>query len=199
MTCCTSGVSPKSLQMNTPQSARSLLRTATAPAHERVDRAFGHFDLTDRDGYRAFLVAQAQPLVTVERAVDVFDPIAFLPDWPERRRAPLIAADLADLDVPTPTPEPLELPDSAAALGAIYVLEGSRLGGALLARNVSVDLPGRFIRCPPAPKRWRGLIEVLDQMLKTEDQRDAAVRAARAVFDLFWRSARQHGRMPVVE
>ncbi len=181
------------------QSARSLLRTATAPAHERVDRAFGDYDLADPADYRAFLIAQAQPLVTVETAVDAFDPGAILPDWPARRRAPLIVADLADLDAPIPAPEPLHLSCDAAALGAIYVLEGSRLGGALLARNVSVDLPDRFIRCPPAPKRWRGLIEVLDRTLKTDDQRDAAVAAARAVFDLFWRSARQHGRMPVVE
>ncbi|MCR5870107.1 MULTISPECIES: biliverdin-producing heme oxygenase [unclassified Sphingomonas] len=185
--------------MPPPNTTRSLLRSATASAHERVDHAFGGFDLSNRDGYRAFLIAQAQPLVTVEAAVDAFDPRAILPDWPERRRAPLIAADLADLDAPIPAPAALDLPNNAAALGAIYVLEGSRLGGALLARNVPMDLPGRFIRCQPAPKRWRSLIEVLDGTLTSGDQRDAAVGAARAVFDLFWRSARQHGRMPVVE
>ena len=175
------------------------MRAATAPAHDRVDRAFGGFDLSTRDGYRAFLIAQAQPLVTVEAAIDAAQPGTILPDWPERRRAPLIAADLTELNAPTPAPEPFELACASATLGAIYVLEGSRLGGALLARNVSMDLPGRFIRCPPAPKRWRDLIEVLDQTLVTDDQRDAAVCAARAVFDLFWRSARQHGRMPAVE
>lgn len=175
------------------------MRAATAPEHERVDAAFGGFDLSDRDGYRAFLLAQAQPMATVEAAVDAFDPIATLPDWPDRRRVPLIAADLADLGAPMPSPEPLNLTSTAAALGAIYVLEGSRLGGALLARTVPMDLPARFIRCPAAPKRWRGLIEVLDRTLVTQAQRDAASSAARAVFDLFWRSARQHGRMPVVE
>lgn len=175
------------------------MRTATAAAHERVDRIFGDYDLADREAYRAFLLAQAQPLATVEAAIDAFDPVAVLPDWTERRRFPLIAADLADLDAPIPPPEPLRLTTAAAVLGAIYVLEGSRLGGALLARNVPMDLPDRFIRCPAAPNRWRGLIEVLDRTLVTDDQRDAAVSAARTVFDLFWRSARQHGRMPVVE
>jgi heme oxygenase len=176
--------------MRAPPTARSLLRTATAAAHERVDHAFGGFDLSDRDEYCAFLIAQAQPLATVEAAVDTFDPAAILPDWPERRRSALIAADLADFDVPMPAPEPLGLDSVEAALGAIYVLEGSRLGGALLARNVPMDLPGRFIRCPAAPKRWRGLIEVLDRTLVTDDQREVAESAARAVFDLFWRSAR---------
>ncbi|MBA4763021.1 biliverdin-producing heme oxygenase [Sphingomonas sp.] len=187
--------------MTKSPSARSLLRTATASAHARVDHAFGAFDLGDQDGYRAFLLAQAGPLVTTEAAVDAFDPAALVPDWPERRRTTLIRSDLADLGLAQPQPQPdaLTLATDAAALGAIYVLEGARLGGALLARNVPMDLPGRFIRSAPAPMRWRSLIEVLDKTLKTEAQRDAAIGAARAVFDLFWRGARQHGRMPVVE
>lgn len=179
--------------------ARSLLRTATASAHDRVDQAFGAFDLSDRDDYRAFLIAQAGPLLSAEAAIDAFDPVALLPDWPERRRAPLICADLADFNAPTPQPEPFQVRSDAAALGVIYVLEGSRLGGALLARNVPMDLPARFIRCAPAPKRWQGLIEVLDHHLATPDQHKVAADAACAVFDLFWRSARQHGRISVVE
>lgn len=185
--------------MSRTPSARSLLRTATASAHERVDRAFGALDLGNRDEYRRFLIAQAGPLLTVEAAIDAFDPTALLPDWPERRRGPLLVADLAELDAPAPLPERFEIDSQAAVLGAIYVLEGSRLGGALLARNVPMDLPARFIRCAPAPKRWQSLIEVMDHHLILPDQHAVAVDAARAVFDLFWRSARQHGRMPVVE
>lgn len=175
------------------------MRTATASAHERVDDAFGAFDLSGRDGYRSFLTAQAGPLLTAEAAVDAFAPAALLPDWPDRRRSDLLRADLTDLGVEPPQAEPFDLHSDAAALGAIYVLEGSRLGGAMLARNVPMDLPARFIRCAPAPKRWRGLIELLDQQLVTPDQHAVAADAARAVFNLFWRSARQHGRMPVVE
>lgn len=185
--------------MTKAPSARSLLRTATASAHERVDHVFGAFDLNDREGYRDFLIAQAGPFLTAEAAVDAFDPVALLPDWRERRRGALIRADLADFGVPTPQPEPLDLQSDAAVLGAIYVLEGSRLGGAMLARNVPMDLPARFIRSASEPKRWQGLIKVLDHHLVTPSQRDTAVDAARTVFDLFWRSARQHGRKPVVE
>lgn len=179
--------------------ARSLLRAATASAHDRVDAAFGAFDLSNRDDYRAFLIAQSGPLLTAEAAVDAFDPSALLPDWSERRRADLIRADLADFGVHPPSPAPFEIACDAAALGTIYVLEGSRLGGALLARNVPMDLPARFIRCAPAPKRWRELIEVLDHHLVTPEQREVAADAACAVFHLFWRSAQQHGRISVVE
>lgn len=179
--------------------ARSVLRTATASAHDRVDQAFGAFDLSDPDDYRAFLIAQAGPLLSAEAAIDAFDPVALLPDWPERRRAPLIRGDLADFNAPAPQLEPFHVHSDAAALGVIYVLEGSRLGGALLARNVPMDLPARFIRCAPAPKRWQGLIEVLDDNLVTPHQREVAADAACEVFDLFWRSAQQHVRISVVE
>lgn len=175
------------------------MRTATASAHVQVDDAFGAFDLNGRDGYRSFLIAQAGPLLSAEAAVDAFDPAALLPDWPDRRRSDLIRADLADLGVEPPRAEPFELDTDAAALGVIYVLEGSRLGGAMLARNVPMDLPARFIRCAPEPKRWQALIKVLDRHLVAPDQHAVAADAARAVFDLFWRSARQHGRMFVVE
>lgn len=185
--------------MSRTVTARSLLRAATASAHERVDHVFGAFDLSDRDDYRAFLIAQASPLLSAEAAIDAFDPAALLPDWPERRRSDLIRADLADFGVQPPPPDPFGISCETAALGAIYVLEGSRLGGILLARNVPMDLPARFIRCAPAPKRWQGLIEVMDHHLVTPEQHKVAADAARAVFDLFWRSARQHGRMPVVE
>jgi heme oxygenase len=185
--------------MSRTVTARSLLRAATASAHERVDHAFGIFDLSDRDGYRTFLVAQAGPLLSAEAAIDAFDPHSLLPDWPERRRAALLRADLADFDAPAPQLEPLAVQSDAAALGVIYVLEGSRLGGALLARNVPVDLPARFIRCASASKRWQGLIEVMDHHLVKPEQHEVAADAACAVFDLFWRSAQQHGRISVVE
>lgn len=185
--------------MTTTLPARSLLRTATASEHERVDRAFGAFDLSDRDGYRAFLMAQAGPFLAAEAAVDAFDPAALLPDWPQRRRAALIRADLADLDAPVPQTDSLDLRSESEVLGVIYVLEGSRLGGKMLARNVPMDLPARFIRCAPEPKRWQGLIEVLNRHLVTPAQHEMAAVAACAVFDLFCRSAREHGRMPVVE
>ena len=185
--------------MRDPRSARSVLRAATAAEHERVDQAFGRFDLSHPEGYRAFLRAQAQPLLSVEAAIDAFDPRGVLPDWPERRRGASLAADLAELGLPVPAPEPFRIATQGAALGAIYVLEGSRLGGAMLSRNVPMDLPARFIRCAPAPRRWRDLIEVLDSHLTTPERCDAAVSAARTVFDRFEQGACQHGRMPAVE
>lgn len=184
--------------MTSKVTARQALRTATAGDHERVDRAFSGFDLTDRDSYAAFLKAQAAAFLPVEAAIEAAHPERLLPDWPGRRRADLLRADLAALGVAPP--DLVSAPCIAGpeeTFGAIYVLEGSRLGGRMLARSVPADLPRRFIGASDPPQ-WRNLIEMLDFILISEDQRQAAIRAARLVFRLFEDSARRFAKDSVI-
>ncbi len=180
--------------MTKPQTARQMLRLATAADHDRVDSAFGAFALDDRDGYRAFLVAQATALLPVEAAIDRGDWQGILPDWPERRRSEAVLADLAALDatVPVLEAEP-DLPTPAHVLGAVYVLEGSRLGGQMLARAVPPEFPRAFLG-KADPARWRSLIALLDKSLISGEHRAAAVYAASQVFALFEGGARRHAR-----
>ena len=67
-------------------------------------------------------------------------------DWPDRRRSSLLRDDLETLGAALPT---LVVPPSFAGpddiLGGLYVLEGSRLGGAMLSRSVGLGLPHRFL------------------------------------------------------
>jgi heme oxygenase len=59
-------------------------------------------------------------------------------DWPDRRRARLFAGDLHGLGgAPGPRPELPEVADTDAALGRLYVLEGSTLGGAFIDRHLA--------------------------------------------------------------
>ena len=178
----------------TDSTARHALRAATAAHHDHVDRAFGAFDLTTRSGYTHFLLAQAHAFLPVEVAIDAADPHDFLPDWPARRRS---AALLADLRALGRTPE-IEAPgplfrNREEILGAIYVLEGSRLGGRMLARSVPTDLPRSFIGSTDGGM-WRNLIEVLDKLLISEDQLKSASDAAKRVFALFQAGALRHER-----
>jgi len=60
-------------------------------------------------------------------------------DWPSRRRAALFATDLAALGATGRSARP-ELPaveDTDAALGRMYVLEGSSLGGVFIDRHLA--------------------------------------------------------------
>ncbi|SOB87225.1 heme oxygenase [Sphingomonas guangdongensis] len=168
------------------QHARAALRAATADDHERVDAAFARFDLTDRRGYAAFLSAQAAAMLPIEAALDAA-PVT--PDWPLRRRAHLLRADLAALQ--TSVPPPLDPPPFAgepALLGALYVIEGSRLGGAMLVRSVSPDLPRSFLAAHDS-RLWRDLLDLLDRRLADEEQLAVAAAAARSVFALFERAS----------
>ena len=166
--------------------ARTALRTGTRAEHNRVDALFAAFDLTTPDGYRRFLLAQAAAFLPVERALDEAGAQNIVSDWPARRRSALLEADLIALD--ETVPEQVAAPffsSPASVLGGVYVLEGSRLGGALLKRGLPAGSPRRFLDAPQNAGSWRKLLENLDASLYRADDLAAAVKAAREVFQRF--------------
>jgi heme oxygenase len=180
-------------------SARFRLRSATQASHERVDLLFSRADLGDRESYGRFLTAQAAAHVPIERALTLADAATLLADWPQRRRASLLIADLTALDLPVPPGAAVpEFNHPAAVLGAMYVLEGSRLGGSILSRRVPAHLPTRFLR-GDEPSLWREFIHVLDARLRDEEDLAIAATAATDVFAAFEDSARNAFAAVVLE
>ncbi|WP_375592051.1 biliverdin-producing heme oxygenase [Chitiniphilus eburneus] len=121
-------------------SLRARLRHATAPYHARVDACFSVFDLGSVEGYRAFLAAHAAALWPLELGLEAAGVENLLTDWPARRRRGALARDLVRLGMAPPDDGgvvPLRLADAAECWGALYTLEGSRLGGTVLARRVA--------------------------------------------------------------
>lgn len=179
--------------MDSTKTARHALREATAAQHDAVDAAFGGYDLADRDDYRAFLMAQAAAFLPVEAAIDAAGGARVLADWPLRRRGAALVADLAALGETPVAAAPPALDDDAAVLGAIYVLEGSRLGGTMLARSIPADFPQAFLTSPD-DRRWRRLTDALDIALATPQHLSTSIAAARMVFALFDDAARRFAR-----
>jgi heme oxygenase len=166
-------------------SARTSLRTETRAEHDRVDAQFSAYDLSTRDGYAHFLARQAAAHLPVERALDAAGAADLLSDWPRRRRADQLRADLAELGAPPVSEEEFALNGGESAVwGAIYVLEGSRLGGAVLRRRIFAGLPARFLS-PGEPGAWRELTDRLDERLRHRADLDEAIASARAVFTCF--------------
>ncbi len=164
----------------------SLLRSRTAAAHETVDAAFGGFDLLDRAAYARFLTAHAKALPIAEaRAVAV---------WPELRpRVPLLAGDLAELGHAAPlAATPAAANDDPRAWGALYVVEGSRLGGGMLARQVGEGLPTAYLAATHAPGEWRDIRSAIDAAGAGKDERwaEELVAGALETFDLYAAAAR---------
>ena len=161
------------------------LRRETRPDHAQVDAAFGCFDLTRPASYAAFLTAQARILPALEAALD---PAALVPGWQGRTAA--LLQDLRDLQVPVPGADPVTLaPGASSRWGALYVLEGSRLGGAVLSRRVPAALPRAFLGAAHPPGAWRHWLALMDAANPSERAQGDAVGAAKAVFAAFVRSA----------
>ena len=177
--------------MTLTQTARLALRHATSDWHRRVDDAFSTADLANREDYGSFLLAQAAAVLPVEQMLDKGAIAAALTDWPQRRRAAALEVDLRALGLELPALEvSQDFHSVEAMLGAVYVLEGSRLGGALLKRSVPADLPTAFLSsCDSAA--WRNLLLILDERLCDAEKLSEATRAACDVFALFERSGRQ--------
>lgn len=126
------------------------LRAATAFHHREVERLLPAFGALSPADYAAHLAALAGVHLPLEQRLFAHDWAGLgLPDAAERPRAPLLEADLRALGIdPSAIPRCRALPYLGTlprALGALYVLEGSRLGGQILARQVAGGVPTRFL------------------------------------------------------
>lgn len=146
--------------------------------------------LGSRERYRALLARfhGAHAGFEDEAAGLVGDPAFFDP----RRKAGPLARDLQALGLDAAEVEALprlgfHLPDRASAYGAMYVLEGSTLGGALIARDVAralgVDAPRAYFASygPALGPMWKAFQARL-LALSHPATDDAVVAAAERTF-----------------
>jgi heme oxygenase len=116
------------------------LRAETSSVHRRLDQTLGLVDRLRGSETRAALVARYYAFHReTETAVAPFlSAIADL-DFTARRRSPLIARDIHALGEHTPLDGAtgLDIVTRSEAFGALYVLEGSSLGGRLILRDLA--------------------------------------------------------------
>lgn len=156
---------------------RLALRDATMEDHRRVDALFTPYALDRREDYRAFLIAHA-------RAVGAIESVAL----PDRPRLPLLAQDLDSLGVAMPAPLPfVAMATDGYRWGMLYALEGSRLGGAMLARQVGQGLPTAYLTAAHDKGEWKAFQAALECAAAKggEGWLDDAVQGARSAFALF--------------
>lgn len=174
------------------------LRQATADRHQALEATpcmarLGADDLEPGELARALQVLLA--------GFSAIEPALSAEDW-YRPQAPAIAEDVARLAPPPRSLQaaPLPMADSAARLGAAYVLIGSRLGAKSIARRLDARFGAGFSagsayygrEAEHAPTQW----QALQQRLAAAPAADqaAAVAAASAAFDRLIDLSGQAGR-----
>ncbi|WP_300398696.1 biliverdin-producing heme oxygenase [uncultured Sphingobium sp.] len=156
---------------------RQALREATMASHDRVDALFADFSLDNARDYADFLSAHSRALSALEPAAQ-----------PDQARMPFLAQDLAALGVAPPQSLSLESAGGDGyRWGLLYALEGSRLGGAFLARRVGPGLPSAYLSATHDKGEWLAFQRALDGAAAEggEGWLNDAVQGALAAFALF--------------
>jgi heme oxygenase (biliverdin-IX-beta and delta-forming) len=116
----------------------ATLRTATHEHHERVDELMDLSRLHERSHYERVLRVLDAFLAGWEPAVFAVLPARWQPWLRARSRRAFLRQDLHHLGViPAPPAQFGPLRDAAAGWGSVYVMEGSALGGQLIARTLA--------------------------------------------------------------
>ena len=181
---------------------RSLLRQATELNHERLNRHSLLAGLLQPDyslaNYRTLLQALLQIYHPLELAVLSFlDAHPGVFDYRSRLKTPNLLQDLAFLQSRGPSmPATPSLPNVAGLgelVGILYVIEGSTLGGQLIAKSLEKHLGlsheqgARFFHGygEKTAAMWLGFIRFSDGIFGDEQQCRAAKLAADQTFNRF--------------
>ncbi len=171
--------------------ARVVLRDGCADLHAEVDDLFGWAGFESLDRYLGYLRCMKECHAAVAAAVRPFLNHCFL-EGLERDIARL-DSDLRDLGGCAdggPASGAIGIESRAQAMGALYVMEGSRLGARLLSRRVSQMLGMSADRgaCflfgdgKAGALRWRQFVSQLDEAIVTKSELDAALAGTRRTF-----------------
>ncbi|KFA06361.1 heme oxygenase [Xanthomonas vasicola pv. musacearum NCPPB 2005] len=179
-----------------PPSAALALRHATQDAHRLVEavplmQALGQGQI-DSAAYAQILRRHHGLLAGFEAQLSDWLTTLVGNGWHYRRRVPALREDLRALgqqpDLPVALPS---VADDAARWGMLYVIEGSQLGGRMIARSVRKLQPALagalryFELADDDPAGWRRFQAALERRLDTPSARDAAIDGAQAMFAHF--------------
>ncbi|MEO6136096.1 MAG: biliverdin-producing heme oxygenase [Ginsengibacter sp.] len=131
----------------------------------------------------------------LEVSIDQIMDLKFLPDYALRRKATALHSDLILLSASLPIKlESQNLPtieNSLQALGALYVMEGSTLGGQVIAKMILNKLPEEkafsFFKSygEKTNEMWNFFKATIDAIDLTKDEMDIVIESANETFHKF--------------
>lgn len=184
------------------QSLARSLKDATQATHERLDKAIMDYEpFSSRERYSLFLKVQHAFHRQVHRLYSDAAICALLPSIADSSRLKLIERDLSDLDAETPASTTIPLFDAnagfhlPAALGWLYVSEGSNLGAAFLLKEaeklgLSAKFGARHLAAAPQGRslKWKAFKSELDTIELASRHEAEMISNASAAFNHVRRS-----------
>ena len=171
------------------------LNQITNAPHTKLDALVkAHSPFETQANFARFVVAQylfQSELVALYNDAEL---TAIVPDLPARCRAEAAKADLADLDteVPAPVAGAVKNPGKAAALGWLFVSEGSKLGAAFLIKRavglgLSETFGARHLGEPAGGRAegWKSFVKTLDSLEFSAQEEAEIEQAAVDAFNRF--------------
>lgn len=171
------------------------LKQETEPQHLRMHALMERAQpFSSRERYAGFVAVQYLFQRDVEHLFDDPQVRAAVDDLDARGRLAAALADLQDLGAPVPeaalATAGIAMP---AALGWLYVSEGSTLGAAFLFKEardrlgLSSEFGARNLAAYPEGRArvWRRFVESLDSERVAAGQHDAVIAGANAAYDRF--------------
>ena len=181
--------------MTLPTTLSARLKAETNDEHERMHRLMEHHQpFADRNGYAHFVAAQYLFQRDVEHLFADTGVQAAVADLEVRGRAAASLADLADLGVEAPQDaRASDYVSMPAALGWLYVSEGSTLGAAFLFKQakeqlgLSAEFGARNLAAYPEGRMvvWRRFVAALDSDSLSSADHDQIVAGAFAAYQRF--------------
>lgn len=175
------------------------LRQATSDRHHAVEQLLALDSPVSMARYQAVLGGFAAFLTPWEAAVETALPTRLRAWLRNRCRGGLVLQDLSALGAPLPAGPAarLCLASCAAAFGSLYVLEGSALGGQVIARRMAAShgldtrngaacFAGHGARTAELWREFLGMLE--EEVGPSPRARQEAVDAARDTFDALLRT-----------
>ncbi|MEJ7559485.1 MAG: biliverdin-producing heme oxygenase [Pedobacter sp.] len=171
------------------------IKDATKPAHLKLEKLVVQQlkgIRTDED-YAAFLKKFYTYFSQVEKVIAPYITDQLLPDHAERRNSSFIKADIQILGGSVDETPVVEVPvvsNAVEALGALYVMEGSIMGGRIIIQmleKLGIQNGLSFFSGygQETGQKWGVFTEVMNEAAATSGDEEQAISTANETFGLF--------------
>ena len=174
------------------------LKEATKTAHQQLEKKLiGNIKaIRTTQDYAGLLSLFYSFFGGMEKGIEQHIDARFLPDYPQRRKAVALAEDIQALNINLPLTADISdtpsISNHLQAMGALYVMEGSTLGGKIISKIIrqQLGLPEGFAMTffdgygADTDAMWQTFKAAVDQPLPPQEEA-IVVQAANETFIRF--------------